>query len=130
MTRSAAEHFLERLTPLDRGSWLAAGEAAERDLVDRAGALMVLDVAITEESVRGAACDLADRILTLAFDRLDFGGPQSGERSLARRAVRTAQVAAWALLVRPLLSAEHFELLYRPFQPMIPSPPQQRAGLQ
>ena len=119
----AAEEFAQRLAYLDVEQWLTVAAAAESDAPVRCEALAIIDALVNHLGVRAAAWSVVDDVTTCAHFSADHTVRRMATPRLAARlrtARNAANAAALALLVRPMLHAGDFDVLYRPFATLVP----------
>ena len=119
----AATDFAERLAALHLDDWLAVATASECDAPARSTARAVLDALIANSGLGMQAWSVLDDIETIAHCAFgqSWGGALSRRVAERLRVARSAAAAAaLAILARPLLCRDDFELLYQPFASLIP----------
>ena len=113
-----AGEFIDRLMRLSSDEWISA--VPDPRYAPSDASLSTIESLIGRTGQQVAAWCVADEVETaahLAF-RCSAGDPRMIARK--RSAIRAAERAALALLLRSDLSAEEFERLYRPFKELIP----------
>ena len=110
--------FIDRLVRLPVDDWIAAISDPRHAPSD--ASLSTLQSLIGKTGQQVAAWCVADEVETAAH--LAFRYSAGDARTIARKssAIRAAERAALALLLRSDLSAEEFERLYRPWRDLIP----------
>jgi hypothetical protein len=118
----AVEQFIERLSALRLDEWLSVAAAANRDASSRADVNATLELLIAQHGLGVEAWSIADDVETAVHYSLGSNGVALSRRDGAsiRLARPAATRAALGLFLRPLLTSDDFELLYRPFASLGP----------
>jgi hypothetical protein len=120
---NAVAEFTERLAGFQLDDWLAVAAAAERDASARTTARAMLDALIAHNGLGMRAWSVLDDVETISYGTFgQWSGRLMSRRTAAalRLARNAANTAALALLGRPLLCRDDFEVLYQPFGALVP----------
>lgn len=119
----AVEQFTDCLGDFDLDDWLAVAAAAEVDAPIRSTATALLEALIAHLGLGVQAWSIRDDVETVASCLVNQSTRAASRRqALTRlRAARAAaNAAALALLLRPLLLPDDFDVLVRPFTHLVP----------
>ena len=117
---AAVEQFIERLAQFGVDEWLSVANACGAR-VDPEACLQAL---VAQHALAVEAWNVADDVETAVHCSLGARGfARSRDGASLRLARQAAAAAALALLLRPLLTADDFDRLYRPFATLAPAPP-------
>jgi hypothetical protein len=118
----AVARFTERLADLDLDEWLTLSAEPAEDAATRSTTFAMLEALIGHLRVGVLAWSVADDVETLVHCVLNDAQSLAGRGHVARLrlARNAARAAALALLMRPQLRGDDFDVLYRPFARLVP----------
>ena len=122
MDHQAVEQFIERLCAFGLDEWLRVAASVTHETSSGGEARAALDQVVAQHGLGVDAWSVGDDVETAFEYSLGVTGDTLSPRvcDSLRLAREAADTAALAVFVRPLLTEEQFESLYRPFSSMIP----------
>ena len=127
--REAVERFIEQLSAFPLDSWLSVAVAASRGAAAGTDGVEAVQSVVTRLGLGVDAWNIADDVDTaaqysLGSVRFAFSPRDCDSIRLARQA---ATNAALGLFLRPMLTANDFDVLYQPFVKLVPTQPGHRS---